>query len=52
MAGVEYSIKCPLVFLVFKKKYSFSGRETIAFHRLSRPDGKNRLSLNFGGLVN
>lgn len=52
MAGVEYIIKCPLVFLVFKKKCLFSIGETVAFHRLSCPDGKNRLSLSFGGLVN
>lgn len=36
----------------FKKKCLFSVEETVAFHRLSCPDGKNRLSLNFGGLVN
>lgn len=52
MAGVEYIIKCPLVFLVFKKKCLFSVGETVAFHTLSCPNGKNRLSLNFGGLVN
>lgn len=51
MASVEYIIKCLLVFLFFKKCL-FSVGETVAFHRLSCSDGKNRLSLNFGGLVN
>lgn len=49
---LNWYYKCPLVFLVFKKKCLFSAGETVAFHRLSCPDGKNRLSLNFGGLVN